>query len=158
MSFTIRPMLWQDVKKIAAWCYEEPYTEYNGEALAFSLYTFVLFRPLFALLGEENFAVDNQDGELAGFFQFIRLFQHRVTIGLGMRPDLTGHGQGLAFVEAGIEFGKSRYHPLTFGLTVRVANQRAFKVYSRAGFQKIKRTISITSRGLEANYKMQRDA
>lgn len=151
-------MRWEDVRKIATWRYAEPYGQYNGDLLAFSLFVFVALRPLFALLGEEDFAVDNQQGELVGFFQFIKHFRRRINIGLGMRPDLTGQGHGLAFVEAGLAFGKSRYNPRSFSLLVQALNQRALKVYTRAGFQNIKKTTSITSRGLESTYKMRRDA
>lgn len=157
MQFTFRPIRREDVKKIATWRYEKPYEQYNGDMLAFSLFVFIALRPLFIMLGEENFAVDNQQGDLVGFFQFIKHFRRRVTIGLGLRPDLTGQGHGLAFVKAGLAFGEGRYNPQSFNLLVRALNQRAFKVYSRAGFQRVKETTSLTSRGLEANYKMRRD-
>jgi RimJ/RimL family protein N-acetyltransferase len=62
-----------------------------------------------------------------------------VTIGLGLRPDLTGSGLGLPFVEAGLAMGRERFHPARFRLFVYAWNQRAITIYERAGFTMVGR-------------------
>lgn len=60
-----------------------------------------------------------------------------LTIGLGLRPDLTGQGRGLGLVEAGLAFARERYHPMLFRLYVFAWNVRAIRVYERAGFVRV---------------------
>jgi [ribosomal protein S18]-alanine N-acetyltransferase len=138
MEFTFRPLNWPDVESVTTWHYDAPYTQYDGTALAPSLRMYLLSRWLFTWLGYEFFAVDDEQGELIGIFSFKKLSRKGVRIGLGLRPDLSGHGYGLAFVQAGIEFGKQRYAPTSFQLTVAIFNERAIKVYKRAGFTIVK--------------------
>jgi ribosomal-protein-alanine N-acetyltransferase len=52
-----------------------------------------------------------------------------------MRPDLTGRGLGLAFVEAGLAFARETFAPASFRLSVATFNRRAIAVYARAGFR-----------------------
>lgn len=83
--------------------------------------------------GESFFVVEDK-GELMGFFNFNEKGSNIVDIGLGMRPDLTGKGAGLAFIASGVEFAKSSYKPGKLTLSVATFNQRAIKVYKKAGF------------------------
>ena len=55
-------------------------------------------------------------------------------VGLGLRPDLTGRGLGLGFVAAVLALGRERFGPVGFRLSVAVFNERAIRVYERAGF------------------------
>ena len=73
------------------------------------------------------------DGELIGYFEF-EPEGDILEIGLGLRPDLTGRGLGPDFFEAGLQFGRERFHPQTFRLRVATFNRRAIKIYERAGF------------------------
>lgn len=57
-----------------------------------------------------------------------------ITIGLGLRPDATGQGRGLELVEAILALARERYHPSLFRLYVYSWNERALRVYKRAGF------------------------
>ncbi len=57
-----------------------------------------------------------------------------LSVGLGLRPDRTGHGEGLAFVAAGLDFARQTDAPAGFRLFVMLFNQRAIRVYERAGF------------------------
>lgn len=63
-------------------------------------------------------------------------------IGFGMRLNLTGHGHGLSFVNTcadfAVQFARQRYHYTGkyIGLGMYQFNQRAIKVYERAGFVK----------------------
>lgn len=74
------------------------------------------------------------DGELVGFFT-AEFAGDEAELGLGMRPDLTGHGSGAEFVRACI--GRLRHlHPHRQRVILMVAafNGRALRVYQRCGF------------------------
>jgi ribosomal-protein-alanine N-acetyltransferase len=94
------------------------------------------------------YAVRDEQSELVGFFSFgtsclvwssdepglyVDKERKTIAIGLGMRPDLTGRGLGLAFVQAGLDFARQASVPTTFMLLVYTWNERAIRVYERAG-------------------------
>lgn len=85
------------------------------------------------------FAVADESGMLRGFYEFSfheEQGEKVMEIGLGMRPEETGKGMGLRFVNAGISYARSFYH-YERGTVVLLAadfNQRAIKTYERAGF------------------------
>jgi ribosomal-protein-alanine N-acetyltransferase len=155
MRFVIKRLGWADAWAMSGWRYEEPYTLYN---LYLSPAVFVCLRPLLVLMGYEFFSAHTEQGELVGLFTFTRLWNHQVELGLGLRPDMTGKGYGLAFVQAGLEFGQARYAPEAFQLGVAGFNQRAIKVYQRAGFQIVKEKMWWTSRGAVMGWEMRRAA
>ncbi|HLI69363.1 MAG TPA: GNAT family protein [Ktedonobacteraceae bacterium] len=157
MQFTLRALTRQDIKAIHTWRYPNPYARYNGDTLTFDMRLFLFFRAIFSNPPYEYFAVENEHGELVGLFQFMRRPQNTILIGLGMRPDLTGQGHGLAFVEAGLAFARQRYAPKTFRLNVFASNPRAEKVYTRAGFEVVRKFSRFTFRGLETVHEMKRE-
>ena len=67
--------------------------------------------------------------------------------GLGLRPDLTGRGLGSEFVAAGLAFMQSRFPSQAIQLRVAAFNQRAIKVYQRAGFVEVERFLNRTNGG-----------
>lgn len=121
------------------WQYEGPYAVYTVGDEGGDITEEVDRRsPYFAVHG---------DGELVGFFAFgtsaevsqqdePALFgpERSLTIGLGLRPDLTGRGLGASFVAAGLEFARQQFAPASFRLYVLSWNERAIRVYERAGF------------------------
>src|SRR5688572_17673230 len=122
-------MLQAHAEAIATWRYEPPYSFYDADADADDL----------ALLLDADtrrgryFAAFGENAALVGFFEF-KTDGDEVVIGLGLRPDLTGRGLGLAFVEAGLDFARERFEPTGFRLSVAAFNERAIRVYERAGF------------------------
>ncbi len=84
--------------------------------------------------GNRYFSVFDGD-ELAGFF-CVEQEGADVEIGLGLRPDLTGRGRGGAFLEEILWFVRENYSFEKIKLDVASFNQRAAKVYERAGFVK----------------------
>ena len=107
--------------EIERWRYEAPYDFYDGNA-----------EPV--VNPDRFFAARADAGRLAGFFYFeLRGDVHEY--GLGLRPDLTGQGLGLAFVRTGLEFGRERFRPARLVLAVAAFNERAIAVYERAGFE-----------------------
>jgi ribosomal-protein-alanine N-acetyltransferase len=155
VSYTFKPLRWRDARVIGAWRYEPPYDIYDmGQ---FYMLSSVLLRRPLALMGLEMYGVWSEEGELAGVFTYTKL-GNVVELGLAMRPDLTGGGRGLEFVLAGMAFAKERFHPTSFRLDVATFNERARKVYERAGFIPGKTLWRGTSRGRQEFLEMTRQA
>lgn len=154
MSLKFTPMNEADARAIRAWRYGGQYAVYNSPDAALGSD----FDPLAELLdpGSPYFAVrasdDVPDALPLGFFAYGSACEvgapetrglatpyllrpdGSATIGLGLRPDLTGQGRGLALTQAGLDFARTHYHPALFRLYVFAWNQRAIRVYERAGF------------------------
>jgi [ribosomal protein S18]-alanine N-acetyltransferase len=77
-------------------------------------------------------------------------------IGLGLRPDLAGHGVGESFVRACLRFASAALGARSYTLTVAAFNRRAITVYERAGFQEAERFEHFTNGGLHASIRMTR--
>lgn len=145
MSFTFTPMNEIVAREIYTWRYEAPYTIYNsGNDDEFNVDEMLDPRAPY-------YAASNERHEIIGFFSFGTaavpwnnppgLYMPNdpaLAIGLGLRPDQTGKGQGLAYVEAGLNFARKTFQPAAFLLYVFPWNERAIKVYERAGFQRVR--------------------
>ena len=142
MKCTLTPMDEVNARTIQSWNYEVPYNIYNWTAED----------DISELLDRRSphFAVRDEHDELIGFFAYgssalvwdsgePHLFSENntITIGLGIRPDLTGKGLGLAFVNAGLDFANKQFKPAYFRLFVLMFNQRAIRIYEHVGFQRI---------------------
>jgi [ribosomal protein S18]-alanine N-acetyltransferase len=130
-----------DARAILAWRYEGQYTIYNWDEEDDPAEMLDRRSP--------HYAVKDERGELVGFFAYGSSAQvwdsgepylysenNTITVGLGMRPDLTGKGLGLAFTQAGLDFAKEHFTPNYFHLYVLTFNERAMRVYERAGFER----------------------
>jgi RimJ/RimL family protein N-acetyltransferase len=107
--------------ELARWRYEPPYDFYDGDQEPVK-------NP------ERFFVARGEDGGLVGFYYF-DLDGGVHEFGLGLRPELTGHGLGEKFMRAGLEFGRARFDPTRIVLNVAAFNQRAITVYERLGFR-----------------------
>lgn len=151
MWFTFTPMTLEDARLIATWRYQGVYAVYDFEGAAAEL------------LGTSSpfFAAHDEHGELVGFCCFgttaeigdvgpSALFtgaDHTLSVGLGLRPDLTGQGIGLPFVTAILDFAREQFTPEAFRLFVLTWNHRAIRVYERAGF--LPQQVVTNEQGLE---------
>lgn len=124
MRFTFRTIVEADADAMLAWRYEPPYDPYDPTEE--DGYRHAVGSPTW-------FAVDGEDGSLAGFLE-CRVAEREVEIGLGLRPDLTGRGIGPSFVEALVAFIDARWGPDAVTLDVFPWNERAIRAYERAGF------------------------
>ena len=97
------------------------------------------------LRGNRYFSVFDNDA-LIGFF-CVEQEESFIELGLGLRPDLTGHGKGSVFLEEILCYVKKRYLFESIHLDVASFNQRAIKVYERAGFVKTGNVLVATNGG-----------
>jgi [ribosomal protein S18]-alanine N-acetyltransferase len=131
MRFHVRAMDEGSAAAIASWHYDGPYSFYDLTSDEDDLNEFMDR----SRWGDVLFAVDDQTGELVGFYEFTRVRDGDVVeVGLGLRPDLTGRGLGGDFIDGALEFGRRRFRPRAFRLAVAAFNERAIQVYERAGF------------------------
>ena len=144
-TYQFAPMTEPDARAITDWRYQGPFAVYNTpeeEREAAIIEMLDRRSPYFAARDETR--------ALAGFFAYgtaaevgdygePRLFSQDgvLSVGLGLRPDLTGHRRGPEFVAAGLAHGCDLYHPLAFRLFVLTFNFRAIRVYERAGFERV---------------------
>jgi [ribosomal protein S18]-alanine N-acetyltransferase len=83
-----------EAEEVARWHYDPPYDFYDAVADQ---------RDLTELLdpvqrGETYFAARDENGELIGYFGLVEA-EGVVGVGVALRPDLTGRGLGLSFLE-----------------------------------------------------------
>jgi [ribosomal protein S18]-alanine N-acetyltransferase len=149
----IRQMLQAHAEEIAAWRYDPPYSFYDADADPDDL----------ALLLDPDsrrgryFAAFGERASLVGFFEF-RTEGADVVVGLGLRPDMTGRGLGLGFLEAGLAFARERFEPGRFRLSVATFNERAIRVYERAGFTPVRTYDHETGGGVHPFLELARPA
>jgi RimJ/RimL family protein N-acetyltransferase len=122
VNFRIEPATDALFHERARWRYPPPYDFYNDDGR----------RPLNP---ERFYAVLTDDGTIAGFY-FFGERGDALFYGLGLRPDLTGRGLGVAFVNAGLDFAREQLGARRFVLDVAEFNARAIHVYEQAGFRR----------------------
>jgi ribosomal-protein-alanine N-acetyltransferase len=150
-AYTFRPLRWRDALEASRWHYPPPYQVYDISRA--SLLTIWAAQQALRPLGLAiYYAALDERGDLAGLFTYLQRGD-TVEVGLGLRPDLTGRGNGLAFLEAGLDFGRRLYAPAAFRLTVAAFNRRAIAVYERAGF----RVVGARRRGRREELEMRRE-
>ncbi|HEX6121671.1 MAG TPA: GNAT family N-acetyltransferase [Ktedonobacterales bacterium] len=144
----LTPMTAAFAREVFGWRYPEPYALYSIEESPAALAELVDSR-------SPQFVAREETGAVLGFFAYgsaaevgdpgephLYTADGGLSIGLGMRPELTGRGLGLAFVKAGMRFAREWFEPSYLRLFVLAWNERALRVYERAGFQRVgKRTI-----------------
>lgn len=151
MTYTFTRLRVGDARAIAAWRYEGPYAVYDLDGPT------LLLQALFpALFGGRFYAAHAGGEDLVGLFTYTQRGR-TLTIGLALRPDLTGRGRGLDFVRAGLAFGTRHFAPWRFRLEVAAFNRRAIAVYARAGFIPAKTSRKLTAHGVVEHLEMVRD-
>lgn len=162
VSFTVAEMTPRDAHAILAWHYEPPYEIYDMDDDSVED---ELLDPR-----SPHYAVRDPSGDLTGFLAFgtaalpwgsaePALYgpDGEVAIGLGMRPEITGHGVGLSFVQAGLTFARNTFQPSYFRLFVFGWNERAIRVYERAGFRRVGTYLQPAALGDNEFWEMRRN-
>jgi ribosomal-protein-alanine N-acetyltransferase len=130
-SYTFRQMTDGEAREISRWHYQAPYDFYDSTSDPDDLEE--LLDPV--RRAGSYFSAFDAEGALVGFFQF-ESEGETVDVGLGLRPDLTGRGFGEGYLLAGLDFARERFSPARFTLAVATFNERAIRVYERAGFRR----------------------
>lgn len=159
MRFRFRRLRWRDAVTVARWHYDGQYAFYDMSLLV--LLGVVAVQWALRSIGLIAFyAVHAERGgreQLVGVFSFMR-HGNAIEIGLGLQPDLTGQGLGLAFVHAGLDYARAHFAPKRFQLIVAAFNTRAIRVYERAGFAPVRNFTDYYRGRPYAAILMERDA
>jgi GNAT superfamily N-acetyltransferase len=131
----IAPMTAEYATDILSWRYPAPYDYYD------------------AVGGDPGYYLDPANGvyavlsggELIGFRSFGpdgrvpggAYDDSALDTGGGLRPALTGRGLGRSVIAAGLEFGRERFAPEAFRVTVASFNTHALRVVTLLGFQPV---------------------
>jgi ribosomal-protein-alanine N-acetyltransferase len=141
-----------DAHAIAGWRYRGEYSFYDADADPDDLAE--LLDP--AEWGQRYFAADELAGHTLAGFLMVKLTGPVAEIGLGLRPDLTGHGLGESFLRACLRFASAALGARSYTLAVAAFNRRAITVYERAGFQEVERFDHVTNGARHAFIRMTR--
>jgi len=140
MDYNFNEMSQEQAKNIALnWHYEGKNSFYDVSADEEDLAEFLNPKER----GDSYYIVKVFEEEI-GYFSFDDKGDS-VDIGLGMKPKLTGKGLGLDFLKAGLNYAISKYNPKEITLSVATFNERAIKVYKKAGFEPIETFMQDTN-------------
>jgi ribosomal-protein-alanine N-acetyltransferase len=142
MSLQVRPVDRATVQKFLNWRYEPPYDIYDLDTEKADEAVDYFTDPKTNCCG-----ITDETGNLVAFCTFgsdgqVPGGDYRgpaLDIGLGVRPDLTGQGQGHLYVSAAVDFARRTFEPRTFRVTVAEFNKRALRVWEKAGFRQAAR-------------------
>ena len=138
MTFTFHPMDDASARSILSWRYQEPYTLYNAapDEIDMALQAFLDPSNAYYSITDEHdglvaYCCFGPDAQVPG----CDYGPEALDIGMGLRPDLTGQGQGSTYARAVVEFARRTFAPAAFRVTVAEFNKRALRVWEKAGFR-----------------------
>jgi len=134
-SIHIVPLTREHAEDISTWRYDAPYDVYDmvGTDPDALLQPAIGYHAVLAgdrLIGFRSFG---PDGQVPGW----DYDDSALDTGGGLRPDLTGLGLGRAAISAGLAFGRRRFQPPAFRVTVASFNHRALRTVRSLGFEPV---------------------
>lgn len=132
-SFLAVPMNIRHCQDICTWIYEPPYDIYHWSSWSHMEENGEEFGDTQIRETQYISILDQQTQLMVGYAQLFPL-EGVTRLGLGMRPELCGHGIGPSFVRFVAEEARRRRPQDEIDLEVLVWNDRARKAYVRAGF------------------------
>ncbi len=156
MPAIVQPLRQRDADNILTWRYPPPYICYNPQPDDWLW----LLDPDCHYYGLRN----TQDtllaccclGREARVLGGDYASETALDVGLALRPDLLGQGQGAGLLQSVLAFARQTYQPALFRVTLAAFNHASLRLCSRAGFWQV-RTFSspIHKRGVYATEYMQ---
>lgn len=143
-EFQISPLDRESATEIIQWRYQPPYDLYNIDPEHAEAVLSDFLNP------ELNYyQVRDELGNLAAFFNFgvdARVpggdySEEALDIGMGVHPRLTGQGKGSVFVQTVLCFARQKHGPARCRVTIAEFNQRARRVWEKAGFSQTQRFL-----------------
>ncbi|MCM3786762.1 GNAT family N-acetyltransferase [Neobacillus mesonae] len=131
-SFQAVGMSEEHAAEISTWQYDPPYNIYGWLPWDQMKALGIEFGDP-ELRAAQYISVLNNENELCGFAQLFPL-TGVTRIGLGMKPELCGHGLGASFVQSIVKEAVSRNAQNEIDLEVLTWNRRAIRTYEKAGF------------------------
>lgn len=142
MLLSIQPLTDVQIRDFIRWQYDGPYAMYSmpedeeEESRAF-----------FSDSANGYFAIVDETDLLLGFCNFGKDAQvpggdysaDAIDVGMGMRPHLTGQGQGGDYAQAVFDFAQKQYPGSAFRATIAEFNERAQRVCLKHGFTVVDR-------------------
>ena len=137
MELRLVPLQPAHAAAICTWRYPAPYDCYDltgadAEEIAAPSAGFFAVLHEAELIGFRSFG---PDGRVPGW----AYDDAALDTGGALRPDLTGQGLGRTVITAGLAFGRERFDPPAFRVTVASFNVRALRVVESLGFERIGR-------------------
>lgn len=116
--FTFQRLDESDARAILSWQYEPPYDFYNNLGKDTKLLQHFLdaqnnFYSIFESRELVAYCSFGQDGQVAGG----DYREEALDIGMGLRPNLTGRGKGVEYVNTVLEFADTWFKPKVFRVT-----------------------------------------
>jgi ribosomal-protein-alanine N-acetyltransferase len=138
LKITFSRMDEEAAREILSWRYDEPYTMYHlqDETAGKEVMDY--------LLSPDNlfYRMDGAEGRLIAFCSFGEdarvnggdYSSPALDIGLGMKPELTGHGMGRFVIAEVLKFSAEQFYFPDYRVTIAAFNQRAQKAWQANGF------------------------
>jgi RimJ/RimL family protein N-acetyltransferase len=126
---------------IATWRYRPPYQRYDlteAAPLLDPANGFVALVDGGELIGFRSFG---PDGRVPGW----RYDDAALDTGGGLRPSRTGQGLGRRALAVGLAYGRERFAPPAFRVTVAADNARALRVVGSSGFVRVDEFAASTT-------------
>ena len=147
-KFVFQPLEEAHARAILEWHYEPPYDVYDlggsdaDEVVAGLLDPEYAYHVMLSPAGElVAFCCFGEDAQVPGG----DYSAEALDIGLGVRPDQTGQGQGSAYVQAALNFARRAWAPRKVRVTIAEFNTRAQRVWETADFCRVQRFSSTHS-------------
>jgi RimJ/RimL family protein N-acetyltransferase len=138
----LSPINENQIRQYVSWQYDPPYDIYSENPANADAIVAYYLDPQY-----QAHALTDKDGRLIGICSFGldgrvpggRYLHDALDIGLAIRPDLTGQGNGHTYIQAIIDFAWQQYHPPALRVTIAEFNRRAQRVWQKAGFVQVER-------------------
>ena len=133
-ELVVQPLEEVHAREIVGWHYEPPYDLYDlgtddvDQVVEDLLDPSNAYHAILTAAGElVAFCCFGPDGQVPGG----NYGQEALDLGLGVRPDLTGRGQGTSYVRTVLAFAQRKFAPPGYRVTIAEFNARAQRVWAR---------------------------